>query len=310
MEAGAGRLITERELSERLGRRVAAPIRIGTLGMLGLDQAAFLAHLAPHFEQLGDDEYLRRDGMLAALREGLPEEASGIAAVAMSFRGGAVGESALRGFVEQLDADARGRYDASRHVTRQRAIARFAVRRTEDEPDVTRLPAGDFRQNVRDARGATRVFAEASARAVEAPIVTEVLCAFAKLVFALHPNTPGLTMTVHLMRSLPHAGRLAENSPEGVHEDGVDYIVSALVVARHNVRGGVSEVHEQLPDGTRVLLHEQTLEPGEFIFQADTGEEARFGNDLWHYVTPMALTDAAEAGWRDILGIDIELADE
>ena len=158
-----------------------------------------------------------------------------------------------------------------------------------------------------DGRSITRVFAEAPTDVLATEVFKKVLVAFAKLVTGIEPDVERLTLTAHFMRSLPHREVVAENSPEGVHEDGAAYIVSALVVERHNLQGAVSQVHERHADGRTELLLEHTLQPGEFLFQADTGEEHTFGNDLWHYVTPMALSDASRAGWRDIVGFDIEL---
>ncbi len=42
----------------------------------------------------------------------------------------------------------------------------------------------------------------------------------------------------------------------------------------------------------------KVLAPGEFIFQADTGEYYTFGNELWHYVTPIELINTSEYGIR------------
>ena len=35
-----------------------------------------------------------------------------------------------------------------------------------------------------------------------------------------------------------------ENSPEGVHQMGADYIVSALVINRINLKGGISDIYD------------------------------------------------------------------
>jgi len=109
------------------------------------------------------------------------------------------------------------------------------------------------------------------------------------------------------MRTLSYEKVLGENSPEGVHEDGAPYIISALVINRENALGGTSQIYEKLEDGTQELIFEKVLNPGEFIFQADTGEEKTFGNDLWHYVTGISPTSVAEIGVRDIIGFDIEI---
>jgi len=109
------------------------------------------------------------------------------------------------------------------------------------------------------------------------------------------------------MRTLSHEKIKGENAPEGVHEDGAQYIMSALVVNRQNITGAESQVYEKTSSGLNELIYAKTLQPGEFIFQADTGEEHTFGNDLWHYVTPIEPQDTAELGIRDIIGFDIDI---
>ena len=99
-----------------------------------------------------------------------------------------------------------------------------------------------------------------------------------------------------------------DNSPEGAHEDGADFIVSALVINRINVEGAESQIIEELPNGKKEVIYKRILQPGEFAFQADTGEEKTYGNDLWHHVTPFYVVDKSKRdGWRDIIGFDINV---
>ena len=65
---------------------------------------------------------------------------------------------------------------------------------------------------------------------------------------------------------------------------------------------------KQMQDGRMIKIFERELQPGEFIFQADTGEEKHYGNDLWHYVTPFVILDPARQGKRDIIGLDVSIA--
>jgi len=90
----------------------------------------------------------------------------------------------------------------------------------------------------------------------------------------------------------------ADNAPEGIHQDGADYIVSALVIERRNVQGGTSIIYG--PDKQTIYLT-VTLQPGQGIFQADQG------SDLWHDVTPIVLelNSSGGEGVRNILGFDI-----
>ncbi|MCB0335058.1 MAG: 2OG-Fe dioxygenase family protein [Bdellovibrionales bacterium] len=83
------------------------------------------------------------------------------------------------------------------------------------------------------------------------------------------------------------------------HQDGADFIVSALVVDRDNITGGTSRV---FADDTETIVLEHTLEPGVGIFQEDAGSR------LWHDVTPVTLADSTKGeGKRSLIGFDIEI---
>jgi hypothetical protein len=88
--------------------------------------------------------------------------------------------------------------------------------------------------------------------------------------------------------------------PEGIHQDGAQYIISALVVEREGVTGGESIVYG--PDKRTPYLA-SVLQLGEGIFQADTG------SPLWHYVTPISFDPSSghAEGKRSIFGFDVHV---
>ncbi len=303
-------MLTEQDLSIALKRPIRSPVRLMNVSEMGLRREGLLAELQPYFERLTDDPYLGRQKQLAFLAEALPDSAGALKALYEDYYTGRIDAAGLRGFTDQLDEEQLAQFGRLGRITRQRSIARFAV---SLKPTATwqldRLrDATPFTQGTDDFRAVRRVFAEAAEESVSGPYFRQLLQALAKVVREIHPATTGLRVTVHFMRSLAHGEVPGENSPEGIHEDGAAYIVSALVVQRRNVEGAESQVYEQLADGTRELLLAHTLQPGELLFQADTGEEHTFGNDLWHYVTPAYASDGGAVGVRDILGVDIELA--
>lgn len=78
-------------------------------------------------------------------------------------------------------------------------------------------------------------------------------------------------------------------TPEGVHRDGVDWVL-VLLVARCNVASGTTTIHQ--PDGT--LLGSFTLTtPGEVVLLDDTR--------VFHGVTPVTPVDARLPAYRDVL---------
>lgn len=107
-----------------------------------------------------------------------------------------------------------------------------------------------------------------------------------------------LNISVHQVRQMVYPNISAHNSPEGIHKDGADYIISALVVDRYNVKDGISKIY----DNDKNEIYQTILKENDYIFQNDT--------NLYHYITPIEYCNENNLdnfGYRDIIGIDIKL---
>ena len=103
-----------------------------------------------------------------------------------------------------------------------------------------------------------------------------------------------LNLHVHQVRQICYPYVDSHNSPEGIHKDGSDFIISAYVINRSNIVGGESMIY----DNDKKLIHKKLLHSNNGIFQDD--------KNLYHYVTPIKSVDN-HIGYRDILGIDINI---
>lgn len=103
-----------------------------------------------------------------------------------------------------------------------------------------------------------------------------------------------MDISVHQVRLISYLNKISDNAPEGIHRDGADYIVSALILNKNNILNGKSIIYDQ----DKNKLDEYQLELGEFIFQED--------KNLWHDITPI-LADNDYFGYRDILGFDLKI---
>ncbi|MCU6796192.1 2OG-Fe dioxygenase family protein [Paenibacillus sp. WQ 127069] len=92
-------------------------------------------------------------------------------------------------------------------------------------------------------------------------------------------------VSLHQIRILARIDEQGEPAPEGVHRDGVTYIMM-MVLARENVLGGESTIY----DNDRNLLISTTLQPFDLIFADD--------NRVMHGVSAI-LPDAVD-GYRDV----------
>ena len=94
---------------------------------------------------------------------------------------------------------------------------------------------------------------------------------------------------MHQFRIEARPGALGQPTPEGLHRDGVDWVLVAMV-RRENVRDGVSTV----ADAARRPLRAETLsEP----LDASLVDDAR----VFHGVSPIAAVDPSRPAFRDVL---------
>jgi hypothetical protein len=94
---------------------------------------------------------------------------------------------------------------------------------------------------------------------------------------------------VHQFRIEAGTGHEGRPTPEGMHRDGVDYVL-VLLVNRTNIISGVTSVH----DLTGRELGEFTLTQA---FDAALVDDAR----VMHGVTPVEPLDPSVPGYRDVL---------
>jgi len=242
-------LLDESRLSQRLGIRIADPIRVFDLSLLGLGAGTFLERMRPSFAELEWDGY----------------------------------DQKLYGLTPY----------------RRRAIASFMAEMTRDNGwRIARQPSSIFRMNVADRRSSGRTFHEMSDAVIRDADFQKLLGGIAQMTRCVRPDVRRLKITAHQISIVARSDAPASNSPEGIHQDGADFIVSALVVARKNIGGGVSNIYG--PDrATRYLS--VMLKPGQGIFQADAGSQ------LWHDVTPIKVAQSlnVSTGVRNIFGFDI-----
>ena len=104
----------------------------------------------------------------------------------------------------------------------------------------------------------------------------------------LHPGTTW-RVEVHQFRIEATPTMPGLPTPEGVHRDGVHYVL-VLLIARHNVVSGTTTIHA--PDGTTLGSFTLT-EP----FDAMLIDDER----VHHGVTPITPLDASVPAYRDVL---------
>ena len=157
-----------------------------------------------------------------------------------------------------------------------------------------------FKQKTKDERSRSRRFTPLPQHLIanqDLQLFIGTVCQLVKQTGRVIP--PSLSVTLHIMRTYAESsGR--RPAPEGVHQDGADFIVSGLVVDRVNVKGGVSRIYYDRK-GTLALEHE--LRVGEGVFQADNLQ------NYWHEITPIFPIDPSQLAYRSIVGLDIDFSE-
>jgi len=276
-----------------------APIRHFSLDSLGLDQRATLEHLRSLSVLLEWDEYDEKLRKLQFMKAKFPHALSAFDAFMPGYYAGEVGLSELQDYIQQLSDKDRFVFEQIR-PRRKRSIAKVRLSRTTEGWNLLRLPSPEYRQNVggSDVRATVRRFKEMDQQIVKHPLIKAFAGKVADIVASIHPDATQLEMTYHRMYAVGDIMAPGDNAPEGAHQDGADYIVSAMVISRHDIIGAESIVCNE--SGDTVYL-QSALKPGEGIFQADAG------SSLWHDVTPIQFNPETRSldGFRDILGMDI-----
>jgi hypothetical protein len=113
----------------------------------------------------------------------------------------------------------------------------------------------------------------------------------------LAPEVDRWHVEIHQFRIEAHAGQPGQPTPEGVHRDGVDYVL-VLLIRRTNIARGTTTIHAR--DG-RLLGSFTLAEP----FDAALVDDAR----VYHGVTPVEAVDAALPACRDVLVVTFKRSD-
>jgi len=157
-------------------------------------------------------------------------------------------------------------------------------------------------QNVgaEDLRSVPRVYEEIAPEVRQNTNFLRLLEACCGFVKSVESDVCMLDIGAWQVRLVTDRNGIASNAPEGIHQDGADYIVSAFVMNRENATGGESIVYK--PDRTKYLS--TTLMPKQGLFQADKPGR---NFELWHDVTPVCPDEFGVPAVRDTFGLDFKI---
>ena len=169
---------------------------------------------------------------------------------------------------------------------------RFGVYRADAGGAIERQPHQPHYQHVDYNRlfgGVERWFSPIDSDVGGGPTMTTILRFCTRLFGSLAPSAASWRVEAHQFRIEARSDLAGEPTPEGVHHDGVDFVL-VLLVDRVNIVSGTTTVY----DGDARPLGSFTLtEP----FDAALVDDRRVA----HGVTPVSPLDPSRSGHRDVL---------
>ena len=143
------------------------------------------------------------------------------------------------------------------------------------------------------AGGIQRDFAPLLADTVHNPFLTALVrCTFACLPLAGERREHTWEVRIHQIRIVATPDQPGQPAPEGIHQDGTDFLTLHLV-RRQNIIGGESTIYDLNSHPIRSYTMQTALDS--LIL-----EDPR----IMHSVTPVHPADGRTTGIRDLLGID------
>jgi hypothetical protein len=175
-----------------------------------------------------------------------------------------------------------GRYRRRRHAA-YGAAPDNAIRRKPHQPHIQAREYNPLHG------GIARWFEPMTPVIAEGATMRTILGFCRSLFGSLAPATDAWHIEAHQFRIEARTGEQGKPTPEGLHRDGVDYVL-VLLINRRNIKSGVTDIHAL--DG-RPLGHFTLTDPFDAALVDD--------RQVSHGVTPVEPIDPALPAFRDVL---------
>ena len=290
---------------------VSSAITLIKLSDFGIDKDSFISNLAPSYHELPYDYYDVAFKIEKHIQETYPTLYSQHEDKWHNYWKG-IGKredektSLINFWKDIIKDDELIRIISNFPPFRKRSCFQYLVTPTSTpfEWKITEKGVPIFNQNVQDARARERKFSAPQTSVLRNEDILKLIASLVQMI-AISPtvNTKRFKVTLHQMITYDKGTEANQPAPESIHQDGSHYIVSALVMERKNIEGGISKIYYNYPQEHNKdvsLAFEHTLTEGEGILQTDTL------HNLWHEITPISTTNPKQTAYRSTLGFDID----
>ena len=248
------------------------PISVITTSEIGVSLEELSRKLSNYYDNYEWDKYLLQQNKIDLIKKVLGDEIYSSPEVLLGIYQGEIDNNELSLIYPQLPSHIIDEID-SLQPTRKRCISEYEVTFLEhNKLMIKRVVSKPFGQseakltsdNIIDYRKSKRVFKELPDDLYDDNL-KKILSFFSQKIKD-ETNCSKLNIVVHHTLVVCNNSKNTTNSPEGVHQDGMDYIVSALVIERRNIFGGKSIIYGA---DKKSRVFECELREGMSLLQAD-----------------------------------------
>ena len=190
--------------------------------------------------------------------------------------------------LDQYMADG-GRYRRRRHAVFAARAGDAALRREPDQPHFQTVAYNPLHG------GIERWFEPVRQEIADGASMRAILGFCRRLFDSLSPDT-SWRIEVHQFRIEPSPAGEGRPTPEGMHRDGVDFVL-VLMVDRQNIASGETSIHDL--DGRQL---------GSFTLAAPFDAALVYDRRVYHGVTPVTPLDPTRPAHRDVLVVSFKSA--
>ena len=187
-------------------------------------------------------------------------------------------------------------YLAEHGTYRRRRHAVFSLSKDGEAKRETHRPHYQGKNYNTLQGGIERWFEPIENQVADSDIFRRILSFCAQTFADLAPNVTLWDVEAHQFRIEARESEPGQPTPEGVHRDGVDFVLVALV-ARTNIERGTTTIHDasgkQLGSFTLTRALDTALVDDERVF---------------HGVTPVLPSDSSKPAYRDVLVVTLRAA--
>jgi hypothetical protein len=185
---------------------------------------------------------------------------------------------------------------------RRRAFGQLHAQVAAEKIDLLWDNKTTFQQSASSYYPASRTFSALGLSLRQSSALAAVIRYCLSMIHAVKQHSFHAILHIHHVQLFVDGPSPGDATPEGLHQDGADFIVPALLVNKHNILGFVSRLYEKNAHHPQfTCMSTRELQEGDFILQEDQH------SFLYHDVS-LGFRDALPTpGIRESIGIDIHM---